>query len=300
MLFLITGNHNRSQLLSFKSVVIDFYKFFDYKTGDKMGNNKKRRNWLRILFIGFMIYIATIFTLVLTGNINLFPSIVLIGNFLVPVAFVSFFYERREWFSVNMSATAMCFFYGGALGTIAASLLEPVFIHELTFLSAFMVGIIEEFTKLIGVFIIARHRRYNSILDGIILGSAAGMGFAAFESTGYAFTSFLQSGGSLSQTVFITLLRGIASPVGHGTWTAILASVLLRESVHGRFFINKKVIRAYITVVALHGLWDGLPLVINYIFPSVYSVLIGQLTLGLVGFFILYRRWKESKLEFEL
>jgi protease PrsW len=267
--------------------------------GDKMGN-KKRKHWLRVLLVGFIIYVATIFTLLLTSNINLFPSIVLIGNFLVPVAFVSFFYERREGFSVNMSATAMCFFYGGALGTIAASLLEPVFIYKLTFITAFTVGIIEEATKLIGVFLIARHRQYNSMLDGIILGSAAGMGFAAFESTGYAFTAFLQSGGSLSQTVFITLLRGITSPVGHGTWTAILSSILLRESVQGRFFINNKVIRAYITVVALHGLWDGLPLVINYVFPSVYSAIIGQLTLGAVGIFILYRRWKESKLEFEL
>lgn len=252
-----------------------------------------------MLLVGFLIYVATIITLLLTGNINLFPSVVLIGNFLVPVAFVSFFYERREWFSVNMSATAMCFFYGGALGTIAASLLEPIFIHELTFTTAFTVGIIEEFTKLIGVFLIARQRRYNSILDGIILGSAAGMGFAAFESTGYAFTVFLQSGGSLSNTVFITLLRGITSPVGHGTWTAILASTLLRESMQGRFYINNKVIKAYITVVALHGLWDGLPLVISYFFPSGYSVFVGQVTLGAIGIYILYRRWRESKLEFE-
>lgn len=258
----------------------------------------KRKYWLRVLLFGFLTYVATIVTFILTGNINLFPSIVLIGNFLVPVAFVSFFYVRREWFSVNMSATAMCFFFGGALGTIAASLLEPVFISELTFTTAFTVGIIEEFTKLIGVFLIARHRQYNSILDGIILGSAAGMGFAAFESTGYAFTAFLQSGGSLSQTVFITLLRGITSPVGHGTWTAILSSVLLRESVHGRFFINTRVMRAYITVVILHGLWDGLPLVISHIFPSAYSVIMGQLILGTAGLFILYNRWKEAKLEF--
>lgn len=268
--------------------------------GDKMGNNIKTKYWLRVLTIGFLIYVATILTLVLTSNTNLFPSVVLIGNFLVPVAFVSFFFERREWFSVNMSATAMCFFYGGALGTIAASLLEPVFIHKLTFTTAFTVGIIEEFTKLIGVFLIARHRRYNSMLDGIILGAAAGMGFAAFESTGYAFTVFLQSGGSLSQTVFITLLRGITSPVGHGTWTAILSSILLRESVRGKFFINKQVIKAYITVVALHGLWDGLPFVINYIFPYVYSAIIGQLSLGMVGIYILYKRWQESKLEFDL
>ncbi len=258
----------------------------------------KRRYWLRVLFVGFIVYAATILAFMLTGNIHLFPSIVLIGNFLVPVAFVSFFYEKRDLFSVNMSATALCFFYGGALGTIAASLLEPVFISELTFTTAFIVGIIEEFTKLIGVFLIARHRHYNSMLDGIILGSAAGMGFAAFESTGYAFSTFLQSGGSLTHTVFITLLRGIASPVGHGTWTAILSSVLLRESVQGRFFINGKVIKSYITVVVLHGLWNGFPLIIRFLFPWTFSVITGQILLGLIGLYILYNRWRESKLEF--
>ena len=55
--------------------------------------------------------------------------------------------------------------------------------------------------------------------DGIILGGAAGMGFAALESSGYVFTAFVDSGGSLSTLVLVTLLRGLLSPVGHGTPT---------------------------------------------------------------------------------
>src|SRR2546430_5382081 len=46
-------------------------------------------------------------------------------------------------------------------------------------------------------------------IDGLILGAAVGMGFAAFESTGYAFTAFLLSGGSLSSVVGVTLMRGL-------------------------------------------------------------------------------------------
>lgn len=87
----------------------------------------------------------------------------------------------------------------------------------------------------------ARRRRHDSELDGLILGAAARMGFAALESNGYAFSAFLRSGGSLSLTVAVTLLRGLLSPVGHGTRTAILASVLFRESAAGRFHINRKV-----------------------------------------------------------
>lgn len=260
-------------------------------------NKSRHTYWLRILLAGFFLFLISLITLVITRNPNLFPTAVLIGNFLVPVTFVAFFYERRDRFSVSASSTAMSFFYGGVLGTIAAAILEPVFITSLSLSASFMVGIIEELTKIIGVVLIARHRKYNSIMDGIIIGAAAGMGFAAFESTGYTFTYFLKSGGNLSVAVFITLLRGVIAPVGHGTWTAILSSILLRESVSGKFTFNIKVLNAYLLVVVLHGMWDGLPYIIDYIIPSAHSLFIGQLTIGIIGVAILYRRWHEAKEE---
>lgn len=64
-------------------------------------DTRKPHYWFKILIIGIVIYILTIFTFILTNNINLTPTIVLLGNFLVPVCFVSFFYERRSKFSSN-------------------------------------------------------------------------------------------------------------------------------------------------------------------------------------------------------
>jgi RsiW-degrading membrane proteinase PrsW (M82 family) len=256
-----------------------------------------RNSWLRILITGFLLFLAATAAFNLTKNPNLIPTVVITGNFLVPVAFVAFFYERRDRFSVSMSSTSISFFYGGILGTAAAALLEPIFIGRLSFSTSFSVGIIEELTKLIGVFFIAKNRRYNSEMDGIILGAAAGMGFAAFESTGYAFSAFLQTGGNMSETVFITLIRGLASPVGHGTWTAILSSILLRESVGGKFYFNSKVASAYLIVVLLHGLWDGIPFVIGLIVPSIHAILISQLIIGFIGLSILYKRWQEARKE---
>ena len=101
-------------------------------------------------------------------------------------------------------------------------------------------------------------------MDGIILGAAAGMGFAAFESTGYAITAFLHSGGNMSYSVLITLIRGVSSPVGHGTWTAILSSILLRESVAGKFYFNSKV-RWHTSPVVCSWLGTVFPLFISLI-----------------------------------
>ncbi len=95
--------------------------------------------------------------------------------------------------------------------------------------------------------------------------------------------------------VGVTSLRGILSPIGHATWTAILASVLFRESAARRFRINGKVVGAYLTVVILHGLWDGLSGVVSAILSPGLDVLIGQAIVGGVSILILWRRWSEAR-----
>jgi len=250
-------------------------------------------SWLHVLWVGLVLFILGVVIFGLTSNPNLFPTVALIGNFLVPVTYVTFFYQRRHLSRVDLPTTARAFLYGGVLGTFAAALLEPLFIDQLTPVSAFVVGLIEEFAKIIGVLVVARNREHDQEIDGLILGAAAGMGFAALESTGYAFTSFLLSGGSLSALVGVTLLRGLLSPVGHGTWTAILASVLFRESGR-RFRFDADVLRTYLLVVVLHGLWDGLPILLGALMVSGLDVLLGQVLVGLAGLIILWRQWREA------
>ena len=219
----------------------------------------------------------------------------MVGVFMVPAAYAAFFYDYRYLSRLTVGAVARGFLYGGLLGVIAASILEPLLIHRLTPPSIFVISLIEEFVKICGVVIIAWRLRHDAEIDGIILGAAAGMGFAALESMGYAFTGFLRSGGSLSITVFITMVRGIMSPLGHGTWTAILASVLFREARHGHFRLNRKVLGAYLTVVVLHGLWDLLPMVIAFFLLPGLDLFMGQTVVGLIGLFILGQRWREGR-----
>jgi RsiW-degrading membrane proteinase PrsW (M82 family) len=255
---------------------------------------RQSRSWWKVLLIGIAFYVAGLAALFLTGNPNLFPTVVMVGSFLVPVTYVAFFYEHRHLSKLTMPTTGMTLIYGGLLGVIAASILEPIFIQKLDVLTAFEIGLIEEFVKILGVLVVARRRRHDSEIDGIILGAAAGMGFAALESNGYAFSAFLRSNGSLSATVGVTLLRGLFSPLGHGTWTAILAAVLFRESKAGHFRINRQVVGAYLTVVILHGLWDAVPALLSTVTVPGVDVFLGQVAVGIPGLFILWRHWREG------
>jgi len=261
----------------------------------KETRNERNLSWLKVFTGGLLLYVFGVFALAATRNTNIFPTVVMLGNFLVPITYVAFFYQRRHLSKLDMPTTAWAFFYGGLLGVLAAATLEPIFLSQHELLYSFEVGLIEEFAKILGVLIIAKRCTHDSEMDGLILGAASGMGFAALESTGYAFTAFLASGGSLSQTVLITLIRGVIAPIGHGTWTAILVSVMFRESGPRKFHINYKVIGAYLTVSALHGLWNGLPDVLAIFPQSVVNVFMGQVIVAVVGFFLLWRRYNEAK-----
>ncbi len=265
----------------------------------QLAEPKGRSAWWRTLLTGIVLYVVGLVLLVLSGNPNLFPTVVMIGSFMVPAAYVAFFYERRHLSRLTFSNTVFSFFWGGVLGVFAATILEPLFVSGssstgLTLGGAFEVGLIEEFVKVLGVLYIARSIRHDSELDGMVIGAAAGMGFASLESTGYAFTAFLSSQGSISTIVGVTLLRGLLAPLGHGTWTAILAGVLFRQSKPRRFRVDRAVIVAYLTVVVLHGLWDGLPSVLGNYVSSGLDILLAQVAVGFVGLLILYRRWREA------
>ncbi len=260
-----------------------------------------RRGCLSTFLIGIALFIATTVVLFTTGNPNLYPTVILIGNFLVPVVFVVFLYDHQHLSSLSPETIGRSFGVGGILGVLGASILETILLPRpaspdqgLTFSTALLVGLIEEGCKLLAVIIVARRMHPRSQIDGLLLGAAVGMGFAALESTGYAFTAFL-SQGHATASIFSTILRGLLAPFGHGTWTAILGAVLFQQSGPRHFRFTIPVILTYLFVSLLHGMWDGFPL---SLFPFVIgfsgvNIPLASVIIGLLGVVVLvafYRR----------
>jgi RsiW-degrading membrane proteinase PrsW (M82 family) len=255
---------------------------------------------LRILLTGLGLFLITTIVLFLTGNPNLYPTVILVGNFLVPVTFVVFLYDHRHYSTLSLETVATSFCIGGILGVLGAAVLESLLLpvpsnpnQGLPFTSALLVGLIEEGCKIVVVMLMARRMDHTSGMDGLLLGGAVGMGFAAFESTGYAFTVFLASHGQVTISIVETIIRGLVAPFGHGLWTGILGAVLFRASQPHRFRITGSVIIAYLFVSLLHGLWDGLPHTIYFIIPPGIPISVTIVVLGIIGiitFYVLYRR----------
>jgi protease PrsW len=261
---------------------------------------RRGRGWLRALLIGSALFVVTTIVMLLTGNLNLYPTVILIGNFLVPVVFVAFLYDHQHISSLSPDTVATSFCIGGILGVLGASVVESLVLpvpsnptRGLSLGGGLAVGLIEEGCKIAVVAFLARGLRHTSPMDGLLLGGAVGMGFAALESTGYAFTALLLSHGFVGASIAETVLRGLLAPFGHGVWTAILGAVLFRESAPHRFRISGLVILTYLFVSVLHGLWDGLPYTVYVIIPPGFPIPVTSLALGVIGIVtlsVLYRR----------
>ncbi|GHO83208.1 PrsW family intramembrane metalloprotease [Dictyobacter formicarum] len=255
-----------------------------------------QRGCLSTFLLGIVLFVATALALLFTGNPNLYPTVIIIGNFLIPIVFVVFLYDHQHLSSLSPGTIGRSFGIGGILGVLGASILESILLPRpdtpdqgLTFSTALLVGLIEEGCKILAVIILARRMQPRSQMDGLLLGAAVGMGFAAFESTGYAFTAFLATQGHISASLFSTILRGLLAPFGHGTWTAILGAVLFRQNQRGHSFFSLPVILTYLFVSVLHGLWDGFPL---FLFPFIVDVSgidipLATIIIGLLGLVIL-------------
>lgn len=193
-----------------------------------------------------------------TGNANLVPTIILLGSFLVPVAFVTYAFGHADQV-VTAQRIFTAFVYGGVLGVLGASVLEAAFLRQPAGPAYVWVGLIEEAVKLAALWMVARGLPRYTMRDGIVLGAAVGFGFAAFESAGYAFNALFTAGGpSLLNLVETEVLRGILAPVGHGLWTAILGGALFGVAARrGRLRLSGAVLGSYLLVVFLHGLWDA-------------------------------------------
>jgi RsiW-degrading membrane proteinase PrsW (M82 family) len=153
---------------------------------------------------------------------------------------------------------------------------------------------------------VARGKTTRTDRDGIVLGSSVGFGFAALESSGYAFNALLvlQNGQpiglSLSDLVVSELLRGLLAPLGHGLWTGILGGVLFAEKPHGGWLPTRRLLVFYLFVSLLHALFDSSADIATALgsVSGLQPTLIGVgviVLISVVAFVVLFREWHSDR-----
>ncbi len=214
------------------------------------------RAWFQIAIGGIILFVITEIVLIKTSNPLFFPTVILLGTFVIPVAFVAYFYEYVRDRDISMPLLTTCFVVGGLVGVIAAGLIEYNTLRGLNLLSLFGVGLIEETVKLIFPVFMFAGWKYRHEADGLLFGVAAGMGFAALETMGYALVDLIRSGGNVGVMQQVLLIRGLLSPSGHAAWTGFVCAVLWRQRQLKGHPLGLSVIGAFLLTIVLHALWD--------------------------------------------
>ena len=234
----------------------------------------RRWAWVAVLAGGVVLFEIVRRVLIRTENPNLVPSLILLGAAVAPATFVVFILGRRLPYDISGGAIGVVAFLSGMVGVVTAGFLEYDTLRDLGVLPTVAVGFIEEAAKLIvpAILLIGLHR-YRLPSDGLLIGVAAGAGFAALETMGYAFVTLISSRGSLAAVDNVLLLRGLLAPAAHMAWTGLTATALWYAVAHKwRVGAVWRFIAVFLVAVALHATWDSVGTVPVYIVLSAISL----------------------------
>ena len=232
---------------------------------------------------GLLLWGLTLAVLWTTQVTTLAPVVIFVGSFLSPIVFAVWAFEREEYSgvtpegqptSLSIPLLVAAFGVGGLLGVTLAALVETVVLNHIPGILWYPgVAVIEETIKIAIVWWLARNLANYYRRDGMVLGACVGFGFAAFETSGYAFNALIQaSDEQLLPVVETQLVRGLLTPVGHGLWTALLAGALFAAAGKtGKLHISFSVVGWWLIVVIMHWVWDA---------STGFAVLFTQLTTG--------------------
>jgi protease PrsW len=216
------------------------------------------RLWLWVLLGGGAIWLVTAIATGITDVTHLIPNVILLGSFLVPVSMVLFALSRASEGHLTAEGVLLGFLGGGTLGTVFAALTEVYFLPATvgTFIG---VGFFEETAKALIVVGVGWRVAERRPRDGMVLGATVGAGFASFESAGYALQTFIDHRGDhpVANILSTEAQRGLLSPFGHLTWTALVGGAIFAAWRSGVFRPGAAVIWTFLGVVVLHAAWDS-------------------------------------------
>lgn len=222
--------------------------------------------------------LAFVLLYLMTGVTNIIPALLLIVSSVVPLTAIAYLVEKYDKTGISFRTLTGSFLLGGTVGILAAIFFEwtaDVMLGGLLPL-AILAGVIEEPAKLITTFWRWKHPLYDRPMDGLIIGTVCGFGFAVFETAGYGLTSLLHGGvGDLLVTLAV---RSFLTPFGHGIWTGITGAAFWEcDRDVTKAMKDKRFQKALMVAIGLHVLWDSGMIFGNVLFPLIISASISAL-----------------------
>lgn len=192
----------------------------------------------------------------------------IVGASIVPGILWVWYFRSIDRINKEPIPLLVAVFIVGGVMVIPAAIFEAPFRNFLTedasiltqaLVSFFVIGLSEEFFKFLGIYFISyRNREFDEVVDGIIYGATAGIGFSVVENILYA----------LSYGISVTPIRAIVASLAHASFSGFLGLYLGRAkfSNHPRLHI----VTGLIVAVTLHGFYDFI--LISQLFSPILAI----------------------------
>ena len=214
--------------------------------------------YVRVGAVVGSIAITLYILLATTHTPTLVPVTLLALSAVVPATVLAYIIPKYDRKGISFQTLTITFLAGGTVGVISAMitfLVGEKLTGGLLMLPVFA-GLAEEPAKLLGTAWRWRSPRYDHPMDGLILGTVSGFGFAVFETAGYGFSA-LVGGGGMEGLLSVMVQRGLASPFGHGLWSGMLAAAFWECNCDfRREFRSKAFGVAAAWAIGMHALWN--------------------------------------------
>ena len=183
-------------------------------------------------------------------------------------------------------APFFAFLFNTSSGLIVGTLAENASAGE-AFATVISAPVVEEIAKavILFIFFFAKKEEFDGVVDGIVYGSLAALGFAMTENILYYGNAAAESGGSLTATVIV---RGFFAPFSHPLFTSLtgIGLGLSRQSTNMGTKLITPVI-GLVMAIFMHSLWNAAAVfggsggfVIAYVVVMVPAFLIMLVVIG--------------------
>ena len=144
--------------------------------------------WVRTGSITFAVAVVMFVLLWVSQEATLVPVTLIAMSAVIPAAVICWVVEKYDRTGISFHTLALTFLAGGTIGVMGAMVVY--LLTGITF--AVLAGLAEEPGKLLATSWRWRHPAYDRPMDGLILGTVAGFGFAVVETAGYGLRRLLQ------------------------------------------------------------------------------------------------------------
>lgn len=222
-------------------------------------SNEEVRPWLFSRILAVIVVAGILLTVLTRLNQSTLGDLIaadVVISIAVPMSALVLFFEINVFKNISFYKIGKIMLLGGILSLIVTVLLnEFTSINDLNLIGSLLTGLIEEISKVLIAAFFIQKLNIKRIFNGLLIGSAVGTGFAAFENIQYIVVSN-------NQIVSFTdaFQRTLLSISDHTEWCAIATAALVivkgSQKLTTNIFMDLRFLKFLALVILIHTCWD--------------------------------------------